>query len=150
MNCPGPSEDSSLVFLHCSQVHSNSLKRYSKAVGMMGHQIIIDPHFHESGSEVAQSCPTLWDPVDCSLPGSSIHGILQAKILERVAISFSNTGVGCHFLLQGIFLTQGSNPGVLHCRQILYHSSHQGSPAPMLIALLFTRAKRLSNTSVYQ
>ena len=78
---------------------------------MMGHQIIIDPHFHESESEVAQSCPTLWDPVDCSLPGSSIHGILQAKILERVAISFSNTGVDCHFLLQGIFLTQGSNPG---------------------------------------
>ena len=32
-----------------------------------------------------------------------------------------NTGVGCHFLLQGIFLTQGSNPGLLHCRQILYH-----------------------------
>ena len=40
-------------------------------------------------SEVAQSCPTLCDPVDCSPPGSSIHGILQAKILEWVAISFS-------------------------------------------------------------
>ena len=39
-----------------------------------------------------------------------------------------NTGVGCHFLLQEIFLTQGSNPSVLHCRQILYHLSHQGSP----------------------
>ena len=39
-------------------------------------------------SEVAQSCPTLGDPVECSLPGSSIHGILQARILERVAISF--------------------------------------------------------------
>ena len=37
-----------------------------------------------------------------------------------------NTGVGCHFLLQGNFLTQGSNPGLLHCRQILYHLSHQG------------------------
>ena len=35
--------------------------------------------------EVAQSCPTLWDPVDCSLPGSSVHGILQARILEWVA-----------------------------------------------------------------
>ena len=42
-----------------------------------------------SESEVAQSCPTLWDPVDCSLPGSSVHGILQARILEWVAISFS-------------------------------------------------------------
>ena len=39
-----------------------------------------------------------------------------------------NTGVGCHFILQGIFLTQESNPGLLHCRPILYHLSHQGSP----------------------
>ena len=44
----------------------------------------------ESESEVAQSSPTLCDPVDCSPPGSSIHGILQARILEWVAISFSN------------------------------------------------------------
>ena len=40
-------------------------------------------------SEVAQSCPTLCDPVDCSPPGSSVHGILQARVLEWVAISFS-------------------------------------------------------------
>ena len=39
--------------------------------------------------EVAQSCPTLCDPVDCSPPGSSVHGILQARILEWIAISFS-------------------------------------------------------------
>ena len=39
-----------------------------------------------------------------------------------------NTGVGCHFLLQGTFLTQGSNPGLSHSRQTLYHLSHQGSP----------------------
>ena len=38
-----------------------------------------------------------------------------------------STGVGCHFLLQGIFPTQGSNPGLPHCRQTLYHLSHQGS-----------------------
>ena len=43
----------------------------------------------ESESEVAQSCPTLCDPVDCSPPGSSAHGILQARVLEWVAISFS-------------------------------------------------------------
>ena len=43
----------------------------------------------KSESEVAQSCWTLWDPMDCSLPGSSVHGILQARILEWVAISFS-------------------------------------------------------------
>ena len=55
----------------------------------------------KSESEVAQSCPTLSDPMDCSLPGSSVHGIVQARILECVAIPFS----------KGIFLTQGSNPG---------------------------------------
>ena len=38
---------------------------------------------------VTQSCPILWDPMDCSPPGSSVHGILQARILESVAISFS-------------------------------------------------------------
>ena len=43
----------------------------------------------EKESEVAQLCPTLCDPVDCNLPGSSVHGILQAKILEWIAISFS-------------------------------------------------------------
>ena len=42
-----------------------------------------------SESEVAQSCPTLFDPMDCNLPGSSLHGILQARVLEWVAISFS-------------------------------------------------------------
>ena len=44
----------------------------------------------KSESEVAQSCPTLSDPMDCSLPGLSVHGILQARTLEWVAISFSN------------------------------------------------------------
>ena len=44
-----------------------------------------------------------------------------------------NTGVSCHFLLQGSFPTQGSNPGLLHCRQIFYHLSHQGS---LIMALL--------------
>ena len=61
----------------------------------------------------AQSCPFLCDPMDCNLPGSSVHGILQARILEWVA--------------QGIFPTQGLNLGLPHCRWILYHLSHQGS-----------------------
>ena len=67
---------------------------------------------------VAQSCLTLCNPMDCSTPGSPVHEDSPGK----------NTGVGCHFLLQGIFPTQGSNPGLLHCRQILYHPSYQGSP----------------------
>ena len=44
---------------------------------------------HESESEVAQSCLTLLDPMDCSLPGSSAHGIFQARVLEWGAIAFS-------------------------------------------------------------
>ena len=67
---------------------------------------------------VAQSYPTLCDPMDCVPPGSSILGDSPGK----------NTGVGFHVLLQGIFLTQGSNPCLLHCRRILYHLSHRGSP----------------------
>ena len=67
---------------------------------------------------VAQSCLTLCDLMDCSLPGSSVHGDSPGK----------NIGVGCHALLQGIFPTQGSNPGLPHCRQILHCLRHQGSP----------------------
>ena len=48
-----------------------------------------------------------------------------------------NTGLGCHSLLQGIFLTQGWNPGLLHCWQILYHMSHQESPHYILSPYLF-------------
>ena len=58
---------------------------------------------------VDQLCSTLCDPMDCSLPSSSAHGILQASILEWVT----------HSLLQGIFPTHGSNPGLPHCRRIL-------------------------------
>ena len=58
---------------------------------------------------VAQSCLTLCDPMDCGLSGSSVNS------------PGKNTGVG----LQGIFLTQGLNLGLLHCRQILHHLSHQ-------------------------
>ena len=75
-----------------------------------------------------QSCLTQCDPIDGSPPGSSVPGILQGRILEWVAIPFSKgSSLGCHSLLQGIFLTQGSNPGLLHCRQTLYCLSHQGS-----------------------
>ena len=78
---------------------------------------------------VAQSCPTLCDPMDSSLPGSSAHGILSQ------ASPGKNTGVDYHFLLHGIFLTQGSNSGLLHCRQTFYHLSHEGrSPNKLVIS----------------
>ena len=116
-----------------------------------------------------QLCPTLCDPIDSSPPGSPVPGILQARTLEWVAISFSNawkgkvkvkslsharllatpwtaayqappsmglsrqeywsgvpspfpknTGVGSNSLLQGIFQSQESNLGLLHCKQVLY------------------------------
>ena len=67
---------------------------------------------------VTQSCLTLCDPMDCGPPGSSVQWDSPGR----------NTGVGCHALLQGIFPNQGSNPGLPHCRRILYHLSHQGSP----------------------
>ena len=72
---------------------------------------------------VTQSCSTLCNPMDCS-PSGSCPWNCPGK----------NTGVGCRFLLQQIFLTQGSNPGLLHCRQILYHLSHQGTLANNVLA----------------
>ena len=68
--------------------------------------------------KVTQLCPTLWDSMDCSPPGSSVHGILQARILEWVAISYSRGSS-----------RPRSNPGLPHCRQILYHLSHEGNTA---------------------
>ena len=67
---------------------------------------------------VAQVYLTLCHSIHCCLPGSSVHGDSPGK----------NTRVGCHALHQGIFPTQGSNPGLLHCRRILYRVSYQGSP----------------------
>ena len=106
---------------------------------------------------VSQSCPILCDPMDCSPPGSSVQGILQARALEWVPFpspgdlpdpgieptspslevdslpseppeKLENTGVDCLSLLPGIFPTQGLNPGLPHSRWILYHLSHQGRP----------------------
>ena len=58
-----------------------------------------------------QFCLPLCDPMACSPPGSSVHGIFQARILKWVAMPS----------LQGVFLTQGWNLRLLHCWQILYH-----------------------------
>ena len=66
---------------------------------------------------VAQSCLTLWNLIDCRPPGPPVHGDSPGK----------NTEVGCHILLQRIFPTLGSNPGLLHCRWILYCLNHQGN-----------------------
>ena len=62
-------------------------------------------------AQLLQSCPTLCDPMDTQ----------PAGLLCKLDFSGKNTGLGCHALLQGIFLTPGSNPHLLHCRWILYH-----------------------------
>ena len=84
---------------------------------------------------VVQSCPALWDPMAYGPPGSFTHKILQARILEWVAIPFS----------------KGSNPGLLHCRQILYPLSHQGvisSQLPNLsLSFLFWKVDLITVTS---
>ena len=126
--------------------------------GKATHSSILYSPAAATAAKSLQSCPTLCDPIDGSPPGSPIPGILQARILEWVAIPFSrgssrprdqsqvyhiagrffiilsrrgspkNTEVGSHSLPQGIFSTQGLNPHLLLGRWILYHLSHQGSP----------------------
>ena len=109
---------------------------------------------------VTQSCPTLCKPIDCSPPGSSVHGSFQARILKWVAISSSrddfvdcpwnslgrNIGVGCHSLCQGIFPTQGLNSGLLHCRQVKKPSCNAGDTGSILVKELrsHTAKKQLS------
>ena len=80
--------------------------------------------FDGGGGLLAKLFWFFWDPLDYSPPGSFVHGILR-----------KNTGVRCHFLLQGIFLIQGSNPCLLHCRWILYWLSQQGSPSFLLLVV---------------
>ena len=84
---------------------------------------------------VAQSCPTLWDPMHCSLPGSSVHGDSPGK----------NAAVDCHSLLQGIFPNQGLNPVSLIEGRFFNSLSYQGSPRILeWVAYPFSRGTSLS------
>ena len=91
--------------------------------------IIISKYLHNlygrkevEGSEVAQSCPTLCDPTDCSPPGSSVRGILQARVPEWVAIPFSRVS------------SQPRDRTLVSCRQILYPLSYR---EVLTVVLLF-------------
>ena len=75
--------------------------------------------------KVALSCRTLCYPMDCNLPGSSIYGIFQGRILVRLAIPFSR---GSSWPRDWTQVCPGIEPRSPACRQILYHLSHQGSP----------------------
>ena len=81
---------------------------------------------------VAQSCATVWIPWTEEPGRLQSVGILQARTLEWVAMPSSRI-----FPTQEIFPSQGLNPGLLHCRQILYSLSHQGSPLWFLTSMLF-------------
>ena len=71
--------------------------------------------------------------VSCSVVSNSLpsHGLQPTRLLHPWNFPDKSTGVGYHFFLQGIFPTQGSNPGLLHCRQTLYCLTHQGRPLNM-------------------
>ena len=79
---------------------------------------LCNPMDYSQSRSSVRGIMTLCNAMDYSPSGSSVHGILQARILEWVAISF----------LQRIVPSQGPNPGLPHCRRILYRLSHQGSP----------------------
>ena len=88
-----------------------------------------------------QSCPTLCDPMDCSLTGSSVHGDSPGK----------NTGVGCHALLQGIFPTKGSNPSLLcllHWQACSLPLVPPGKPRKVYIIVKLLKCKGVTNVEI--
>ena len=87
------------------------LTRHKSHAGFSGRPVGQSPQFTVRRGVCAPFCLIPSDPTDCSPPGSSLHGMLQAK----------NTGVGCRALLQEIFQTQGSNLCLLHYQGICYH-----------------------------
>ena len=89
---------------------------------------------------VTKSCPTLCDPMACSPPGSSVHGISQARILKWIAI----------FFLQGIFLTQGLNLHLLHWQADSLPLSHLGSPYGPYFSNQIMITQNSSNTYMVQ
>ena len=84
-----------------------------------------------------QVCPNLCDPMDCSPPGSSVHGILQARILDWVTMPSS----------RGSFQPQRSNPCLLHCRRILQFSV---ATKPFTTSLVAKNTSSLSHSSEVQ
>ena len=150
--CPDHLSSFSLVYFssqHLSHLHS----QYSFVLLFIDHfhplkynlVFCLPPHpshlKNSSGSThaclVAQLCPTLCDPIDCMQP---------ARLLCPWDSSGKNTGVSCHSLLQGIFLTQGANSCLLHCGWILYHLSHQGSPQISTAAAAAAKSLQLCPT----
>ena len=104
-----------------------------------GYYIVNSCCCHGSATKsVCQLLSPVPDSVDYNPPSLYVHGIFPGK----------NTRVGCYFLLQGSFLTQRSNPGVLHYRQFLYSLSHQGSTLPQKgLQINLTKTKVIAHES---
>ena len=94
------------------------------------------------------------ESLNCSVMSDSWrpYGLYSTRLLSPWNSPGKNTAVGCHSLLHGIFPTQGSNSGLLHCRQILYHLSHQGSSGVLqhghALIHLFTQRRQWQPTPV--
>ena len=86
----------------------------------------------EGGWSIGPCSPQLCTLAGCVCVCTHVLGRVPLFVIlwtvARQAPLSKKTGLGCHFLLQGVFLTQGSNLGLLHCMLIIYHLSHQGSP----------------------
>ena len=106
-------------------------------------------HCEGSKSDLLESTSHKWSR---SVVSDSLRprGLYPTRFVHPWSFLGKSTGVGCHFLLQGIFLTQGSNPGLLHCGQTLYHLSHQGSPTLVARSIIFRGGKKDGRVKVLQ
>ena len=115
-------------------LYSTYWEKLGNMRGLCVHLIYVYKKQHvQYCAQSPQSCPALCDPMDSSLPGSSVDGILQARILESVTIPFS----------RGSSQPRVQSPASLHCRLILYLLSHLGSPTKKLHARVQTRRSAL-------
>ena len=114
-------------------LQSKELSRVFSNTTVLKHQFFGIAFVYESESEVSPSCPTLCDPMDCSLPGSSVRGIFQARILKWVVISFSRK------------LSQPRDQTHASCirRQILYIEPPRQLGRLLLLLLLLSRFSRV-------
>ena len=134
------------IYLHLKFI-SSSEKMYLVYGFIIFLHLVFHPPFHPSiypTNTIIQPCVTI---INLSFIHQSVsqfsrsvvsdslrtHELSPTGLLRPWDFSGKNTGVGCHFLLQGNFQTQGSNPGLLHCRQTLYSLSHRGSPFVYLL-----------------